>query len=466
MQSPDRRPYPLTRDLVVRGFGVCALLAIASAWVQLGGLVGPEGVVPTVSATGLLGLQVACATGCVAAVAMIALVVPGPAALVVYGTYLAVVLYGWRFFHYQWDALLLEAAVLMALFAPWRPRGWRAPAPHWTAWWLVRLVVFKLMLFAGLVKVWSGDPTWADWTALTFHYWTQPLPNCLSWWVLQLPTDVHRLMTGATLVAELALPWLLFLGRPGRLVFLAGIAALMAGIGLTGSYGTFQLLTVVLALSLLDDRALHAVVPARWGARLPAPSPGPRWRAWAVAAPVVVLLALNGLWVGAQTVGYEVPGWWRQALITTAPARAVNPYGLFAVMTTQRAEIGIELTTDGVRWTEIPFRYKPGDPGRRPAWPAVHLPRLDWHLWFTALRPCQSTGPCMRHCSEDPALAGLLDGVLQERAPVLALLGGRPAEPPRAVRAVRWEMAPAGWEVAWRDHVVWTRERVGPQCAW
>jgi hypothetical protein len=461
-----RRAYPLTRDLVVRGFGLCALLAIVSAWVQLPGLVGPEGVVPTVDAAGMWGLHVACALGCVASTMLMGMVLPGPAALVVYGTYLAVVLFGWRFFHYQWDALLLEGAVLVGLIAPWRLRGWRAPAPHWAAVWAVRLLVFKLMLFAGLVKVWSGDPTWADWTALTYHYWTQPLPNGLSWWAHQLPTNVHRLTTGATLVVELALPWMVLLGRPGRLAFLAGTVCLMAGVALTGSYGTFQGLTVVLALSLLDDDALHAVLGPARSSRLPEPAVAGRWRAALVVPPAVALLVLNGLWVGAQSVRYDVPDWWRSALQATAPARVVNPYGLFAVMTRSRAEIAVEVRLAGGGWVDLPFRYKPGDPQRSPTWPATHLPRLDWHLWFTALRRCQPRGPCLRTCGEDPALAGLLDGVLERRTPVLGLLAEAPAGPPVEVRAVRWDYRPADWDTAWTDGVVWTRARVGLQCGW
>ena len=67
------------------------------------------------------------------------------------------------------------------------------------------------------------------------------------------------------------------------------------------------------------------------------------------------------------------------------PLHIVSTYGLFAVMTTERDEIVIEGSNDGVEWREYEFRYKPGDVARRPRWNIPHQPRLDWQMWFAAL---------------------------------------------------------------------------------
>ena len=67
------------------------------------------------------------------------------------------------------------------------------------------------------------------------------------------------------------------------------------------------------------------------------------------------------------------------------PLHIVSAYGLFAVMTTQRDEIVIEGSEDGIDWREYEFRYKPGDVARRPPWNIPHQPRLDWQMWFAAL---------------------------------------------------------------------------------
>ena len=47
--------------------------------------------------------------------------------------------------------------------------------------------------------------------------------------------------------------------------------------------------------------------------------------------------------------------------MVVAPFRMVNSYGLFAVMTTERREIIVEGSNDGVNWLPYEFKYKPGD---------------------------------------------------------------------------------------------------------
>jgi lipase maturation factor 1 len=64
----------------------------------------------------------------------------------------------------------------------------------------------------------------------------------------------------------------------------------------------------------------------------------------------------------------------------------VNDYGLFRQMTELRPEIVIEGSVDGKEWKPYEFRWKPGDPSRPPRFNTPHQPRLDWQMWFEALR--------------------------------------------------------------------------------
>jgi hypothetical protein len=109
------------------------------------------------------------------------------------------------------------------------------------------------------------------------------------------------------------------------------------------------------------------------------------------------------------------------------PLRIVSGYGLFAVMTTQRDEIIIEGSNDGIEWREYEFRYKPGDLMRAPPWNIPHQPRLDWQMWCAAL--------------DDPRglrwFSGLLRRILENEPSVTALLANNPFpdKPPIYVRA-------------------------------
>ena len=89
------------------------------------------------------------------------------AAGVAWLAYLSLASVGDVFLSFQWDALLLESG-LVALFAASRePR---------LGVWLARALLWKLMFLSGAVKLLSGDSTWRDLSALSYHWWTQPLP--------------------------------------------------------------------------------------------------------------------------------------------------------------------------------------------------------------------------------------------------------------------------------------------------
>ena len=97
------------------------------------------------------------------------------------------------------------------------------------------------------------------------------------------------------------------------------------------------------------------------------------------------------------------------------PLHIVSSYGLFAVMTTQRDEIVIEGSDDGIEWREYEFRYKPGDVARRPPWNIPHQPRLDWQMWFAALEDPQRL----------PWFSRFLERLLENEPAVTALLANK-----------------------------------------
>jgi hypothetical protein len=108
------------------------------------------------------------------------------------------------------------------------------------------------------------------------------------------------------------------------------------------------------------------------------------------------------------------------------PLHLVSPYGLFAVMTTVRDEIIIEGSNDGIDWRAYEFRYKPGEPTRRPRWNIPHQPRLDWQMWFAALEDPR----------ELPWFSRFLQRLLENEPTVIALLESNPF-PDRAPKYLR-----------------------------
>ncbi|KAM8891710.1 lipase maturation factor 2a [Spinachia spinachia] len=174
--------------------------------------------------------------------------------------YLSMVQVGQVFLYFQWDSLLLEAGFLCILVAPLTLiRGSRGVREHdRVTFWLLRWLLFRLMFASGVVKLTSRCPTWWGLTALTYHYETQCIPTQLAWYAHQLPVWWQKLSVVGAFVIEIAAPLLFF--SPLRRLRLGSFylqVLLQVLIILTGNYNFFNLLTLALCLSLLDDQHVN-----------------------------------------------------------------------------------------------------------------------------------------------------------------------------------------------------------------
>jgi predicted DCC family thiol-disulfide oxidoreductase YuxK len=438
--------YALVSEVFLRLFGAIYIAAFASLGVQVLGLIGHAGILPVSdylaavhqslgnSAYRLVpslfwvnSSDAALVAGTVAGVVLGLLVVldrwTRPALIALFALYLSYVYAAQEFLSFQWDSLLLEVGFL-ALFLTGGSR---------IVVWLYRWLVFRYLFLAGVVKLLSGDPTWRDFTALEYHFWTQPLPTPLAWYAAELPPWLLRGGTAATLAIELGVVFLVFLPRRLRALAAFGVLLLQSLIVLTGNYNFFNLLTMLLCLFLFDDAALQRLVPRRLGSRirsgglLPNRPLEPSHAATIIAAVlalVVVPVGVNRIW---QTLTRgDLPGLGTLTRIVS-PLNIVNPYGLFAVMTIARPEIIIEGSADGQLWREYVFRYKPGPLLRAARWNIPHQPRLDWQMWFAALGSVR----------ENLWVVGLMARLLEGSPPVVGLLDSNPfpGGAPRYVRA-------------------------------
>jgi len=462
----------ISRNLFLRFLGLIYLAAFLSFWSQAEGLIGENGIspvgeflrvahdrlgpaaywaVPTLawlnSSDGFLHFL--CGGGVFLSLLLVVGMFPSAVLFGLWIFYLSLVVAGQVFMQFQWDVLLLEIGFLAIFLAPltfW-PRNWEKSPPsagvRWLLWWLL----FRLIFSSGVVKLMSGDPTWRNLTALTFHYETQPLPTWIGWYVHQLPGWFQRVSCVGMFAAELAVPFLIFTPRRLRLWGCAISIAFQVLILLTGNYCFFNLLTVALCVLLLDD----AFWP-RW-MRNRISTVGER-RLWPKG--VIVPLALIILLVSSV----EMIGLFRQRMVWPAPVaalyrlvapfRTINSYGLFAVMTTSRPEIIVEGSEDGQTWLAYEFKWKPGDLKRRPEFVEPHQPRLDWQTWFAALGSYQ----------RNPWFVNLMVRLLQGSPEVLKLLEKNPFEekPPRFIRASLYEYRFTDLVTRKREGVWWKRE--------
>lgn len=435
--------------MFARLLGVTLLIAFVSIGVQAMGLFGSRGISPIADfvgsaqraghsffahpslfwfGTGDGMISAVWVVGALSALALTVGVLPRLAALICWFAYLSFVAVGWPFMSFQWDTLLLEVTFTAVFFVPFRVwdrfDAHREPNPvaRWALWFLL----FRLVFRSAWVKLASEDPTWQGLTALEYHYFTQPLPTVFAWFADQLPLWFQKLSCALMFVIEFGAPFLLAV--PNAIVRRTGallIVGLMALIALTGNYGFFNLLTVLLCLTALDDglffRFAHASAPV-------APNDeAPPWPSRASVGPAIILVVAAVIFIGG-TFGERRGARFLSPLYAFA---TFNNYGLFAVMTTMRPEIVLEGTSDGVDWEPYVFRYKPGPLGRAPVWVAPHQPRLDWQMWFAALGDFRM----------NPWLARFMRGLLDDDSAMVDLLETNPFadRPPRQIRALVYD---------------------------
>ena len=478
-----RRPtYFWARRWFLRALGTIYLIAFVSLWVQVDGLVGSDGMSPANQFLPAVRAQIGpdayallptlcwfgqsdaflyflCGSGVLFSLLLIFGIAPAISLVALFVLYLSLTIAGQIFFNFQWDVLLLEAGFLSIFFAPWRlwprrfsveavvpaannfhpagdmpatalatPSRQQEPPVSRAGLFLLKLLLFKLVLMSGVVKLTSGDASWRNLTALDYHYWSQPLPTVFGWLADKSPEWFKHFSVAFCLAIEIVAPFFIWAPRRLRLGAAGLMIFLQVGIGLTGNYCFFNLLTIALCLLLIDDSAtgmsLHGVRGQRGALLVP-----DRLGAWGAVAVFILTFPINAWLIFSAFKPLARPPRALANVYERLEAfRIVNGYGLFRVMTKDRCEIVLEGSTDGIDWLPYEFKWKPGDVKRAPGWCAPHQPRLDWQMWFAALETPQ----------ENRWLIALVFRLLQDSRDVSGLLRRNPFpdKPPRYIRAM------------------------------
>jgi lipase maturation factor 1 len=463
--------YFWARRWFLRALGLIYLIAFVSLSVQVDGLAGSNGISPVnqflPAARAQLGsdayyllptlcwfnpsntfLHFLCGGGVVLSLLLIFGIAPALSLAGLFVCYLSLTIAGQVFFNFQWDVLLLETGFLSIFVAPWRlwprdllllpgPTAPPAASPvSRPALFLLKFLLFKLMLMSGVVKLTSGDDSWWNLTALDYHYWSQPLPTVFGWWADKTPEWFKHFSVTLCLVVEVIAPFFVWAPRRPRLVAAGLMIFLQLMIALTGNYCFFNLLAIALCLLLIDDAAIGRSAEGRAHASPASQDLRPpnvrlmmrRLSAYMAIAVIVVTFPINAWLIFSAFKPRSRPPEWLASFYEQLEAfRIVNGYGLFRVMTKDRCEIVIEGSADGVDWLPYEFKWKPGDVKRAPGWCAPHQPRLDWQMWFAALGTPR----------ENPWFVGLIVRLLQGSRDVNGLLARNPFSdrPPRYIRA-------------------------------
>jgi Lipase maturation factor len=459
--APD---YAFARFLVERGIAAIYLIAFAVALEQFPALAGERGLEPAprflevvrfrdapslfhwgysdamLRAASIVGIAISLALlvglpqGLVLPLGL-GLALTMLAWFVLWVLYQSIVNVGGTFYGFGWETLLLEAGFL-AIFL-----GNAEIAPPLPVMLAFRWLAFRVEFGAGLIKL-RGDPCWRELTCMEFHHETQPMPNPLSWFFHHLPRPIHRLEAVGNFVAQLVLPFGLFLPQP--FATLAAVLMILTQLYLvvSGNYAWLNWITIVAMVAAIADPVARVVLPLGQPAAF---SPTPLWFDVAVVLLALLVLVLSYFPVRNLLSRHQAMN------ASFDPFRLVNTYGAFGSVSRVRDEVVIEGTDapaigPDAAWREYEFRGKPGDLRRTPWQFAPYHLRLDWLMWFLPLSRMYGERWFM------PFLLRLLEG----DRPTLRLLRMNPFPdaPPRFVRARLYRYRFTSWR-EWRATGAW-----------
>jgi hypothetical protein len=492
----------LVWGLFTRLLGVVYLVALVPLWWQIVPFAGDRGCLPLGPvldgarrdfpwharlryfptlfwiSTSPFALRGVLAVGCAAAVAVVYGGAWSPLALLVcyvalLSAHVAVHLV------YPWDRLLLEAGFLAVLLPALRPlpelSAVDAPLPLLA--FAFHLLLVRVMVGFGKYKF-IGHTRRDDLYTREFLVNMTP-PTRLGWYAHHLPAPFHRLGVYAMAVAELLLPPLALIPGPVRLVPFASTTALMAAIWLTGNYGYFNLIVLVLCVPLLDlGTSLLQLRPEQLVGSV-----------GAFATHIALLVLLVGALLHFPFNSWCAATWLHWPALLGVRNRAlrgllafyrgllpfglVHPYGVFPANSVPALRFVpvLEGSLDGLEWREYGYRFWPSTEASRPPRIAPVHPRLDHLLLYEGLGISAASGFLSSSIgvglpygfSGGSWLARVMRGLTQADSPILSLLGRDPFEgtPPRLVRTSLYVLEPLSPAEHRATGLWWRRRRLG-----
>lgn len=256
------------------------------------------------------------------------------------------------------------------------------------------LLNFRLWFSMGMVKFYFPGSTWTDFTFFENFFPNQPMPTPLAFYFWQTPRWLHILAEFWLFVSQIIIPFFVFGNRKWRLIAFSAIILTSLLIMLSGNYGYFNILSIVLAIVLLHpvnfyEQKVKLVI---YDSLL--------FQNRIIQVTCSVLIFMQFIYCIAlidpkppcaqnhfnQVFLYKRFQSFPFSLITTplkpvVYARVCNPYGVFKSIPNFRNELRFSGSYDSINWKPYVFKYVPSGNTNELKWFAPYYPRLD-HLLF------------------------------------------------------------------------------------
>jgi hypothetical protein len=386
--------YFLMRRLLIFGLGLIYLVNFKMLWDQGLQLIGSMGLIP--SEIPDFSIQFFSVLGMIGGVLLMVGRANFPVLFILWWMQFQLVQKGEVFWGYGWEMQLLELTFLSCLICPltkWNLKRSDHP-PLGVGILALRWMLFRLMMGAGLIKL-RGDPCWRDLTCLNYHFETQPNPNFLTPFFHFLPDEILKLGVLGNHFVEVVVPFFYF--APKWLRRGAGVITLLFQIILilSGNLAYLNWISLVMVIPCFDDEFIRLVM-GKIGFGLNDQKIKIKDLKFSIfklrALKVLSVTILVSLIYFSQNAFFNLLSPDQSMNRNHDPFFLVNSYGAFGSIGREQLSLVFSGTLDkninsASKWKEYQFKCRPGDVKRLPCWISPYHLRLDWQLWFSAMRP-------------------------------------------------------------------------------
>lgn len=255
---------------------------------------------------------------------------------------------------------------------------------------------FRLWFCMGVNKFYMPLDVWTDFSFFDYYFHAQPMPSALAPLFDSSPKALKTLAHIGLFIAELIVPFFVFAGKYLRLFAFYCFVLISVLIQISGNFGYFNILSIVIGILILKDKDLHLPVLHSGGGLTNDKKPM-FWMTKGLISYQILLQVIYCFYVfhpkpysyqnhfnylftpksldsGSNNFVVNVfkwPEYWR----------ICNPYGVFKGIPYKHLEIRLSGSTDSINWKPYKFRYLPSGLTDYLGFYAPFYPRLD-HLFF------------------------------------------------------------------------------------
>ena len=253
-------------------------------------------------------------------------------------------------------------------------------------WWVFKLLNFKLWFSMGVIKFYHPA---ASWTTLTFFdtfFQAQPMPTPLAKLFHQCPKSLKITAIAFLFIGEMLVPFLIFGKKILRWVAVLTFVLISILIQLNGNYGYFNVLSIVIAITIFKDSDLRIgsySEPSHYNSNTIKVS----LFSHITLQVFYILLLIHPKPFSSQNHFNFIHTYFKTDTPFSYPLKLIsywrlcNPYGVFKSIPIYHSELRISGSIDGNEWKVYEFKYLPSSQTDYLGFYAPYYPRLD-HLMF------------------------------------------------------------------------------------